>query len=207
MASDRELVVTGEGSALGTPDRCSITLALNVMAETTADALDRAGALTEQVIGLALQQGVDRANVQTLDISLHDWLDKDSHKVTARVATYVLSIGVPGVKAGRLLAAVAPVGGESLQIRGIRLSVDDPRQLAAEARRKAVEDALAKAHELADAAGVRLGRITSIDDGGALRSRSARFETRGAVASAATPLEPGTSAVTAHVTITMKIKD
>ena len=87
MTDARELVVTGEGSALGTPDRCMITLALNVMADTSADALDRVGALAQQVIGLVLDQGIERPDVQTLNISLQDWFDKGSQRVTARVAT------------------------------------------------------------------------------------------------------------------------
>jgi len=64
-----------------------ITLALNVMADTSADALDRVGALAQQVIGLVLDQGIERPDVQTLNISLQDWFDKGSQRVTARVAT------------------------------------------------------------------------------------------------------------------------
>lgn len=68
----RELVVTSEGSASGTPDRCVIALALNVMADTSPDAMDRMSALAEQVINVVLAQGVERSNVQTLNISLQD---------------------------------------------------------------------------------------------------------------------------------------
>jgi len=117
-------------------------------------------------------------------------------------------VSVPGTeKGGSLLGAVAPIAGDSLQIRGLQLSVGDPGPLAAEARRGAVEDALAKARGLAEAAGVRLGRITSIDDGGATRSRNMGLGMMALASSAGTPVEAGTSLVTAHVTITMAIED
>src|SRR6202034_3204801 len=143
MADARELVVTGEGLAIGTPDHCVISLALNVMAESSADALDHVGALARQIIGVVLEHGIERPDVQTLNISLQDWFDKNRQRVTARVATYLLSVSVPGLEgAGPLLAAVTPIGGDSLQIRSLRLSVGDPRPLALDARRGAVEDAL-----------------------------------------------------------------
>lgn len=208
MTDAQELVVTGEGSAFGIPDRCVITFALNVMGATSADALDRLGVLAEQVIGLVLEQGVERADVQTLNLSLQDWFDKESQSVTARVATYVLAVSVFGLEgAGSLFAAVAPIAGNSLQVRDMRLSIGDPKPLVAEAQRGAVENALAKAYELADAAGVHLGQIISINDGGSARSGSMRFETRALAASASIPVEAGSSAVTVRVTITLKIED
>ena len=172
----RSLVVTGEGAASGTADHCLITLSLNVMAATSADALDQVGALAEQFLEVVLAQGVARSDVQTLRISLQDWLDKDSRSVTARVATYMLLVRVTGLETvGPLLAEVAPITGNSLQVQGIRLAMGDPKPVLAEARRAAVEDALAKAHELAQAAGVQLGKITSIEEADTGRSGNRRL--------------------------------
>ena len=201
----RSLVVTGEGAASGTADHCLITLALNVMAATSADALDQVGTLAEQVLEVVLEQGVARSDVQTLRISLQDWLDKDSRSVTARVATYMLLVRVTGLETvGPLLAEVAPITGNSLQVQGIRLAMGDPKPVLAEARRAAVEDALAKARELAQAAGVQLGKITSIDETDTGRPGTRRLMSASA---AAMPVEPGTSEVTAGVTITFEIDD
>jgi uncharacterized protein YggE len=201
----RSLVVTGEGAASGTADHCLITLALNVMAATSADALDQVGALAEQFLEVVLAQGVARSDVQTLRISLQDWLDKDSRTEWTRVATYMLLVRVTGLeKVGPLLAEVAPIAGDSLQVQGIRLAMGDPKPVLAEARRAAVEDALTKARELAQAAGVQLGKITSIDEADTGRSGNRRLMSAHA---AAMPVEPGTSEVTAGVTITFEIDD
>jgi uncharacterized protein len=201
----QELVVTGDGAASGTPDRCVITLALNVMADTSADALDRVGALAEQVLGVVLDQGIERSNVQTLNVSLQDWFDRENQTVTARVAQYSLAVSLSGLeKAGPLLAVVAPIAGNALQVQGLRLSVADTTPLLLQARRAAVEDAMGKARELAVAAGVRLGKITSIDDRGS--SGSGRVQYRAYAASSSIPMEAGTSEVTAQVTIAFEIE-
>jgi len=182
-----------------------ITLALNVMAATSAEALDQVGSLAEQVIEVVLAQGVSRSDVQTLRISLQDWLDRDSGTVTARVGTYTLSVRVTGLQElGPLLAEVATVAGNSLQVQGIRPTIGDPKPLLAEARRSAVEDALAKAGELAQAAGIQLGKITSIEEAGTARLGNMRLMSASA---AAMPMEPGTSEVTAGVTITFEVED
>jgi hypothetical protein len=211
MADDRELVVTGFGTAAGIPDRCEFTLALNVMAETAADALERVGALAREIIGVIQGQGVDRSDVQTLNVSLHDWIDRDSKKVTARVATYLLSVTARDLEtSGPLLAAAAAAGGDSLSIQNLRMSVADPKPLASQARQGAVEEALAKARELADAAGLRLGPITSIVDGAAPPDRywvTARRAVPMSSAAGAVPVEAGTSSVSAQVTITLRIED
>jgi len=183
-----------------------VTLALNVMAATSSDALDQVGALVGQVLEVVLGQGVARSDVQTLTISLQDWLDKDK-SVTARVATYVLLVRVTGLeKVGRLLDQVAPVAGNSLQVQGIRLTMGEPKPVIAEARRAAVEDALGKARDLAAAAGVRLGKINSIDDGGGVRLGTG-FSARTLAASSSMPVEAGASEVMVRVTITFEIED
>jgi hypothetical protein len=202
----QELVVTGDGAAFGTPDRCVITLALNVMADTSADALDRVGALAEQVLGVVLDQEIERSNVQTLNVSLQDWFDRENQTVTARVAQYSLAVSLSGLeKAGPLLAVVAPIAGNALQVQGIRLSVADTTPLLLQARWAAVEDAMGKARELAVAAGVRLGKITSIDDRGS--AGPCRVQHRVFAASSSIPMEAGTSEVTAQVTIAFEIEN
>lgn len=68
--------------------------------------------------------------------------------------------------AGRVLSAATNAGAN--QLYGIRFEIEDPSALQAEARKKAVEDAHARAERLAQLAGVKLGPAVSISelDGG-----------------------------------------
>jgi len=68
--------------------------------------------------------------------------------------------------AGKVLSAATGAGAN--QLYGIRFEIEDPSPLQAEARKKAVEDARARAERLAQLAGVKLGPAVSISesDGG-----------------------------------------
>jgi hypothetical protein len=70
--------------------------------------------------------------------------------------------------AGKVLSAATSAGAN--QLYGIRFEIEDLAPLQAEARKKAVEDARARAERLAQLAGVKLGpalSIVELDGGGA----------------------------------------
>jgi uncharacterized protein YggE len=213
VESGRELVVVGEGSASGPPDRCLLSLALNVAADTSAAALDRVARLADQVIAIAHAQDVAPSDIQTLGLSLQDVYDQEKKKVTARVATYSLSVKAPSLASvGPLLSALAPVAGDALQVRGLHLIVDDPRPLLETARRAAVADALERARQLADAAGVRTGAIVSIEEepgqgppGLPRRLRVASAAT--AMSGSAVPVEGGTATAAVQVQIRLALEE
>jgi uncharacterized protein YggE len=63
---------------------------------------------------------------------------------------------------GELLDAVVEAGANS--VSGIRFDVDDKTAALSEARKAAVQSAQAKAQELAEAAGVTLGPVQTINE-------------------------------------------
>jgi uncharacterized protein YggE len=64
---------------------------------------------------------------------------------------------------GRVLAAASNAGVN--QAWGLNFQLEDPKPLEKQAREKALADARAKAEQLAQAAGVKLGRVISVSDG------------------------------------------
>jgi|SRR5579872_909458 len=204
----RVIVVMGQGSESGTPDRCVLHLALNVMAETVSDAFSRVAALANQVVDALHQRGVPEEDMQTQTVSLQDFFDQKEQKVTARVGTYAFQVSVPVGDVGPHLGAVADVAGDSLQVRGLMLTMSDPEPLLTIARRRAVEDARARAEQLAEAAQVRLGSILSIEEGGGrglrLGPQKVSFTP---MAASAVPVEPGSAWVNVFVTLTFGLED
>jgi uncharacterized protein YggE len=67
-------------------------------------------------------------------------------------------------KAGAQIDALVGVGGDALQVQGIGYSINDSTELLAQARADAVKRASAQAHQMADAAGVKLGGVRSISE-------------------------------------------
>jgi len=210
VESVRDIVVVGEGSASGTPDRCLVSLALNVAADTPAEALSGVGHVADRVLEALAGDGVPPSDVQTVGLSVRDVHDREKNRVTARVASYALSVGLPGLAgAGPLLARLASVAGDALQVRGLELVMSDPQPLLDRARRAAVVDALARATVLAEAAGVRTGPIVSIEEEAGVPPRAGprRAKLSSGAEPYSLPVEGGTATVTVSVRVTMSLQD
>ena len=67
-------------------------------------------------------------------------------------------------KTGIVIDAVAVAGGDLTRINNIYFSIDDPTPYQEEARDKAMVDAKTRAEQLADLAGVKLGKPTYISE-------------------------------------------
>jgi uncharacterized protein YggE len=206
----RTLVVTGEGVAHGTPDRCLIHLALNVMADTAANALDQLADLAIRAVRDLRDSGVEPTDIQTTNLSLHDYRERE--RVTARVASYSITVKTRSVEeAGPILATLSEVAGDSLQVHRLQLAVSDPEVLQISARKDAVLDATARAHQLAEAAGLSLGHILEISEG--QHERGPRAVRRSAAVglsiggAASIPIEAGEVTSTVAVTVTYAIED
>jgi uncharacterized protein YggE len=210
MPEPARLSVVGEGTVDGVADRCIIHAALNVMADTVADAVSRVGLLSSQVSESLKTTGLAPADLRTTGLSVQDFFDQSKQKVTARVASYQLKITIRQLsKLDDHIAGLVAVAGDSLQIRSLQLTVADPEPLKRDARVAAMQDACTKAAELAEAAGGRLGRILSIDEGSLATDPPYRgFATR-ASGSVATHLqvELGSLTVSSTVAVTYELSD
>ena len=198
----------GEGTATGVPDRCMVYAALNVMADTPAEVVSRLAVVAAQAVDAVRANGVAPADVRTTNLSVQDFFDHSVQRVTARTGSYQLEVVVRDPdRVGELLAAIAQAAGDSFQVRALQLTVGDPEPLRHEARRDAVDDARRKAAQLADAAGVRLGPILSIEEGLAAMPGPYRAFGRQKMSKSAgvdippVPVEPGSLSVTERVVL------
>ena len=204
--SDRPFVVViGEGSVRVTPDQCIINLALNSSGDSPAQALDRCNEAATRVVAAAEQAGVPRTDVQTLNLSVQDYRDPGQQQVTARLGSYQLNVRVRVLdQLSDVVGSLTGAAGDALQIRAIHLTVSDLEPLRREARLSAVRDAHAKADDLARAAGLQLGSIVSIEEGGGPATPVGAVR---ATAKSSMPVEPGESTVGASVTVTFELDD
>ncbi len=202
--SDRPfIVVVGQGSAGATPDQCIINIALNASGDSPAQALDRCNEAATRVLAAVEQAGIPRTDVQTVNVSVQDYRDPGQQQVTARLGSYQLNVRVRVLdELSDAVGALTTAAGDALQIRAMHLTVSDlepPRRVA---RLSAVRDAQTKADDLARAAGLQLGAIVSIEEGGG----SATVPKAVRTAASAMPVEPGESTVGASVTVTFELE-
>ena len=110
-------------------------------------------------------------------------------------------------KIGSVLDKVVTLGANS--VNGPSFFVDKPEPLLDEARQEAVADALRKAKLLSEAAGVELGEIITIREGGGYAPQPKRMHRAMAMemdAGGAVPIAAGTQEIRATVNLVIAIK-
>ncbi len=210
MMDRRVITVLGVGEKSASPHRCHVWLALNVTAPSVAEAMSHVADLAERVTATLRAHGLTDADLQTVHLSVQDFFDQEKRAVTARIGSYVLMIKARIIEVGALLAAVGEVAGDRLQVQNIQLAVSDPEPQQAEARRLAVGDALARATQLADAAGLRLGVLLAMNEDPLAHRIPGPMRAFAASASGPGPqvvLEGGEVGVTVQVTATYAIEE
>ena len=205
VVGTRTIVVAGVGFASAVPDECVLTISLKVMRDTVADAVDEVAALAGAAIAALRDQGVADSDVRTVNVGVQDWFDHQQQRVTARVATYTLTVhGRRLADVPVLIRRLTTAAGDALHIDGIGFAHSDPGPLRAAARADAVADARSRAEQLAAAAGLRVGGVLNISEGAEPGDRwfgrAVSFSAR-AAAAPEMPVQPGDLRVTVRVEV------
>lgn len=162
--------VTGQGEAMAVPDIAELRLGVEARADTVAEAQTQASEAMDEVVVALKDNGVAEKDIQTQRFSIYPvtrWIrEKDEEEIIGYRVTNIVVAKIREMdKVGDIIDAVAEAGGDLTRIQGISFSVDDPTPYYEEARAKAVKDAKDKAFQLADLAGVGLGKPTYISEG------------------------------------------
>jgi len=206
----RVIVVVGEAVEPAVNDRCVLTVVLRITREHAADAIDELAALAGKVVSGLHESGIESHRITTRDVTVQDWFDQQAQRVTGQQATYTLAIDVPSLdEVGSVIQQLSATARNALQVQSVALASSDTDGPRAIARARAVEDAKARADQLAEAAGVTVGALLSIEEGTVpwARPLSTGVPTRMMAASAPVPIEGGTFDVAVRVTLTFAIAE
>ena len=198
------ITVSGVGTVTSVPDEAEFSLAVQTKGATAREALAANSEQMRRVLASLRSVGVHKRDVKTQDVSVSPSYGNDG-QIDGYTAGNSVSVKIHGLfRAGKVLDAASNAGAN--EIYGPTLSRSDQDSLQAKALRGAVADARKKAAVLADAAGVRLGAVTAINEGSG-GAPEPYFAQAGsfALADKAAPIEPGTQDVQATVTVTFAI--
>ncbi|WP_134738775.1 SIMPL domain-containing protein [Nocardioides sp. 503] len=200
----RTLTVTGHGSASAVPDTAVVRVSAVHRAPSLADALAGVSSTGDAIVAVA-RGLVAATGIGSDDLSVWPAQDDEGRpdgfeaRHGYRVACDSLDI------AGTLVAELAQQVGDRLQVDGVSLELSDRSAAEAAAREAAFDDARARAEHLAGLAGVALGDVQSVVEGGGAGAFS-RSAGDGAYASKLTlSLEPGQTSVTQTLTVTWSV--
>jgi uncharacterized protein YggE len=204
--------VSGHGQVNVPPDTASVSIGIDVIQPTLAEAQEQATAQATALIETLKAAGIADEDIQTAYFNvniLRDYSENgDPTQITGFEIMNQLQITVRDTAMlGELLDEAVNAGANS--INGVNFYVDDQTAAASEARRLAVEDARTKAEELAAAAGLTLGSVVSITEGTVSPMPPPIYAAREgdmAMAEADVPVQPGSSTVTVDVSMTFALR-
>ena len=159
------IAISAEGKVTARPDIASISVGVMTEKKTVADAQKENTAKMTAIIAKIKTFGVADEDIKTTNYSIYpqyDWIDnrqvERGFQVTENVDVKVRDLS----KIGEVLAAVGELGAN--QVGGVNFTIDEPEELRQQARLKGLEAAKLKAQALADAAGVKLGRVVGFSE-------------------------------------------
>jgi uncharacterized protein YggE len=204
------ITVPGQGVVRVDPDVASIRFGVIAVRPTAGDARTAAAATMEAVISALTAGGIARPDLQTTLVGLdavRDYSGSGAPRITGYQLTNSVAATVRSIDSvGALIDAALAAGATSMD--GLDFLVEDRAAALAEARRRAFADARSRAETLAAEAGVRLGDVVEIVEGGPVppgQPRPMAAVQLKAAADAGTPVEAGTNELVVVVGVTFAI--
>ncbi|MBD8554936.1 SIMPL domain-containing protein [Rhizobium sp. CFBP 8762] len=214
--STQVISVTGEGRAEMAPDMALVTLSVVRNAATAREAMDGTSKAVGDILTALKADGIQERDLQTSDFAINPQYQypdnnngqNEAPKLIGYSVSNTLNVRVRDVtKLGELLDKSVTLGVN--QGGSIQFTNDNPEKALSDARKEAVEDAISKAKELTEAAGIKLGPVLTISEN-SFRSPpipvafSARAQMADAKAPA--PIAAGENAYDVSVSMTFKLE-
>ena len=184
--------VSGNGKASGAPDIAVVSLGVESVEDTAAEARARAAAAMNRVKKVLTDAGIASADIQTryfsispryqgVEVERCDEAEGEQEGPTKKSCYTVWESRLIGYEVsnqasvkirnlsnvGTIIDQATEAAGDLVRINGINFNIENPQPLQDEARADAVADMKRKAEMLAELAGVKLGRLVYLNEGAA----------------------------------------
>ena len=205
------LTMTVEGRATRAPDVAEISGGVVTSAPTAAAAMRENAEKMNAVVAAIRKAGIAERDVQTAGLNLQAQYRYEANQapiLTGYQASNTVNLRVRSVAdTGKLIDTLVGVGAN--QINGPTFRVENSDAALDEARLAAIATAKARAALYAKAAGLRVRRIASITESGAVEPgpRPMMMKTMALeAADAPTPVAPGEVALSVNVTTVFELE-
>ena len=177
------MAVVGVGGVEVRPDTLVVALGVESTAPTAPEALEAMTTAANRMIDAIREAGVEPENVQTVSLGVREARPPRGVGQPLPVegvapedlSTQGSPVGFVGEqrlrvrilnleRGGEVIEAAVTAAGPDARVFNMSLDVKDPDAAIGQARAKAMEDALARADQLAESAGVELGAPISIEE-------------------------------------------
>ncbi len=202
------IIVHGEGKAFVKPTLATLEIGVVTEASSAAKALAANSAAMTELMSSLTGQGITERDVQTSNFDVSPKYSNGVNGRVPRIDGYTVSNNVhvrihKTSQVGPVIDAVVQSGAN--QVNRIAFSVEDSSKMMDEARRDAMADAKRKAAIYAQAAGVTLGKVLYvIEGGGAIPGPVPMYRMQAAMQS--TPISSGEQQLNVNTTVVFAIQ-
>lgn len=161
------ITVVGEGTARVAPDTAQATIGVQIIDGNLSEATSTAQQQMEAVLAALTAQGIAEEDIQTTNFNIFVERPVGPDGQASEELVYHVNNDVQvTIRELDNIGAVleAAIGAGANNIYGVTFRAEDPNEARSEARALAIEDASAKAQELAGLAGVELGNVVYISE-------------------------------------------
>lgn len=186
--------VVGEGLVTAAPTMAQLRLGVDVFDASLAQAQQEAARRMDAVIGRLRARGIAAEDIQTVQYSVFPEYDQRGGAAPVLRGYRVVNVVQVRIRqldqVGAVIDDVVATG--ATRVEGISFQAENLTELKRQARELAMQNARAKAEQLAQLGGVGLGRVILIEesDVGGVTPVAAR-DLAVAPAAQPTPIEPG----------------
>ena len=201
--------VTGTSTVTTNPDRARVDVGVVTQAPQSQVAVSQNARTFNDVMSSLRKTFGAHADIKSLSYSLNP--DFQYHvsggqpTISGYTATNVVRVTVDDLsKIGDVIDVATKAGAN--RVPSIQFALRDEESVRTQALREAAVKARAQAEALANALGLKVNRILTVDEGGpvVVPTRDVMFA-RAEVSSAATAIQPGSIEVNANVTLTVEV--
>ena len=203
--SNSGISVSGSGTVYGEPDIAIVEFGVNITHVDINEATQEANQIIKDIMTVLNQNGIEDQDVRTASFNI--WFEEayEANRKAQYRVNNVLSVTVRDIdNIGAVLAQSIEAGANS--VNNIQYAIADTQPLSEQARELAMQDATAKAQQLAELAAVELGNVITINLGSSLASMGGGgFYEDAAFRSSSVPVSGGQLAVSSSVSVLFAI--
>ena len=161
--------VSGTGTVTVTPDLVNFNIGVHSQQNTVAAAQSEAVAAMTRIMDVLKANNIADKDIRTIQFSISPVYSYDEKIMQSSIIGYsvdnVVNVKIRNLdNVGSIVDEAAEAGGDFTIINSISFAVDNPEQYYDQARNEAMNDAKAKAQQLADLGGITLGQAIYISE-------------------------------------------
>jgi uncharacterized protein YggE len=220
VSPDSRFTVQGSATLTEKPDQALVSFMVNKTATKLEEAQSEANKAADAIVGDLKKMGIEEKDIKTNNYNSYPIYDQNEKsvisyrspqtKITGYTVNQNVSVSVHDIgKINEVIDIITKDGAENISGPNYTFSEDKQKALTEQARTEAINEAKQKAKSMAKSAGIRLGRILSVQENGglypirdiAVTSKAMEVSVGSEPAVPTTNLNPGESKITQTVTL------